>query len=234
MKPSISVLAAGLALTLAGPAGAERYKLHYAARIATITRGVPSGPPLDSADIKGHVIVRGDTVTGDFTFDAADPPISHYEYESFAAATYGGNAATTSVVRFGNSTLSETGSRNESLISVDDSSDRRYRHDDLLFTSTTNGASQAYTAYVELYFIDKTAAALEGTGLPIKLPDQMAGAFGYRYSRLVNGTYDDILMRGELTSAVISAVPEPGTGTLLLLGLGTLGWRALARRKGCR
>jgi hypothetical protein len=233
MKRAFQILLASIAVS--GNAHAELYTFEYTAKVGSILEVKYSGGEtnLQSVTTSGSPISIGDTVTGRISYDSHLPIIrQETRFDDALIIDYGridslqisttfetaGVSFTTEGYKFGGKIFYPTGSPQPDAFYVGS-----YH-----YTFAADYASQESLGFD---FADSTHSKLDLSTIPgANAATFDSNSFFYTYD--YRGAPSGVQIRGPLTSLrLISAVPEPSTYAMLLVGMLLVGWRRMSTRR---
>jgi len=220
------------AMALATASHAAIYTFQYTARIDSITEGdgFPWGEPdieVSSAQMPAGLIVRGDTVTGTFSYDGAtisdNTSTDEYGTESGYSQQLA-NAVLTARFTGTGAALYSTPSMYTWVKNANAGSQFGDRFG--MYSYEYGPAPLFWREALSVQFTGATDV-LDSAALPgAEISGFTNNTFSLAYTRPVNGEFAMTHASGIITSVtLVSAVPEPSTYAMFAAGLALLAWR---------
>ncbi|GGY80746.1 hypothetical protein GCM10007388_11790 [Pseudoduganella plicata] len=219
-------------MALASVSHAAIYTFQYTARIDSITDGDGRwGEPdveVASAQIPAGLIVRGDTVTGTFSYDRAtvsDNTSSDDFYTSSGYSQRLANAVLTARFTGTGVALSSTPSMYTWVRNA--ASGSQFGDSFGMYSYEFGPAPSYWREAMSVDFQGTSTDVLDNTALPgAEITGFTNNTFTLDYTRAENGQFAMTRATGRITSVtLISAVPEPSTYAMFAAGLALLAWR---------
>ncbi|MYM21610.1 PEP-CTERM sorting domain-containing protein [Duganella sp. FT135W] len=221
MKFIKSMLAATATVLTLGSAQAEVITYEFTATITSIAQFDPSLPfRVDSVNILGNTVRTYDTVHGIMSYDTSAPiwtiqkrvpvPIVFYKDMGHMSLSFQGG------LNFDSTAFPET----PQMAILNNST--TYEGGDGISFSTASRIDP--DQHANIFLFDQTGTAFNNTALPTNLD---LNRFDQRSLTYDFGSDDHTIEVSATVTSIqlISAVPEPSTGMLMMAGLSLLAWR---------